>query len=144
MQHADKSGDFHAEGIDFQHLFKGRLVCHMASLYRQNLTAIGGKKEMKVAALTYTLELNKLTNLGIECASNLYEHIDADVGRSRLDLPEVGPADTRHECKLPLRDALRSAQLADSSTQTPLFAYVLHALSMRAIRFCSALYGEHS
>ena len=72
-------------------------------------------------------------HLGIERASNLYEHIDADVGRSRFDFPEVGAADARHEGKLPLRDALRNAQLADLGAQVSLFAYVLHALSIRAV-----------
>ena len=91
------------------------------------------KREMKIATLRRALELNEFMRPCIECASNLYKHINTDVGRSRLNLPEVGPADTRHEGKLPLRDALRSAQLADLSAQTSLFACILHSLSMRTV-----------
>lgn len=79
------------------------------------------------------LELHEFAHRRIKRSRDANEDIDADVGRSCLNLPEIGTADSRHEGKLPLRDALRSAQLADLSAQTSLFACILHSLSMRTV-----------
>lgn len=91
------------------------------------------KREMKIATLRRALELNEFMRPCIECASNLYKHINTDVSRSRLDLPEVGAADARHEGKLPLRDSLLGANGPDPGAQTSLFAHVIHVLSIRAV-----------
>lgn len=111
-------------------------------VYRHCFTANGGKREMKIAPLKRALELNEFMRPRIECASNLYKHVNTDVGRSSFDFPEVGTANARHKGKLPLRNALRSAQLADLCAQASLFAYVLHTLSMRGVYSYLALYKE--
>lgn len=79
------------------------------------------------------LELHELAHRRIKRSRDANEDIDADVGRSCLNLPEIGTADSRHEGKLPLRDALLGANCPDPGAQTSLFAHVIHVLSIRAV-----------
>lgn len=83
--------------------------------------------------LSNALELDKLSHGHVKRSRDANEDIDADVGRSCLNLPEIGTADSRHEGKLPLRDALLGANGPDSGAQTSLFAHVIHVLSIRAV-----------
>ena len=79
------------------------------------------------------LEFDELAHGYVERPRYANEDIDANVGRSCLNLPEIGTADSRHEGKLPLRDALLGANGSDSGAQTSLFAHVIHVLSIRAV-----------
>lgn len=79
------------------------------------------------------LELDELAHLRVERMRDADEDVDPDIGRSRLDLPEIGAADARHQGELPLRDALLASELPDAGPQLSLFAHVIHASSIRAI-----------
>lgn len=83
--------------------------------------------------LSNALELDKLSHGHVKGSCDANEDINADVGRSCLNLPEIGTADSRHEGKLSLRDALLGANSPDPGAQTSLFAHVIHVLSIRAV-----------
>lgn len=89
------------------------------------------------------LELDEIPHGHVERPGDADEHIDADVGRSDLDLPEVGAADARHKGELLLGDAVLGADGPDVGAQTPLFAYILHSASIRAVISDCALCSEH-
>ena len=73
------------------------------------------------------LKVNEVTHSNVERLGDTDENIDADVGRSCLDFPEVGAARARHERKLSLRYAAPGALSAYSGTNGPLLLRVVHA-----------------
>lgn len=81
------------------------------------------------------LELHEFAHRRIKRPRDANEDIDADVGRSYLNLPEIGTADSRYEGKLPLRDALLGAQLADFGAQAFLFCTFFDRLLVKLSLF---------
>ena len=89
------------------------------------------------------LKIDELTHGHVERLGDADKNIDADVSRSHLDLPEIGAARPCHEGELPLRDAALGASGLDVGAEGSLFAHVVHAASIRAVRWGSALCREH-
>ena len=79
------------------------------------------------------LEVDELAYRDVKRPSDANKDIQTDIGRSGLDLPEVGAAGSRHEGKLALRDAALRTGCLDLGAEGSLFAHVVHSASIRAV-----------
>ena len=69
--------------------------------------------------MSNSLELDQVPYAYVERAGDADEHVDANVSRSCLDLPEIGAARARHKREPPLRDAAARALSAYSGADGP-------------------------
>lgn len=77
--------------------------------------------------MSNSLELDQVPYAYVERAGDADEHVDANVSRSCLDLPEIGAARARHKREPPLRDAAARALSAYSGADGPLLRLTVHA-----------------
>ena len=79
------------------------------------------------------LEFNQVPYGHIKGVGNANEHVDAHIGRSYLDFPEIGAARACHERELALRDATAGPLGDDSGPESPLLLCVVHSASIWAL-----------
>lgn len=88
------------------------------------------------------LEVYEIADFDVKGVGNATEHVDADIGGARLDLPQIGTARAGHQREATLGDSLLFSGGFYIQPEAFLFARVFHRLSV-GLLYCSvALFRE--
>lgn len=89
------------------------------------------REKCRGACMLEGLEVDELVHAHVEGAGNATQHVDANVGRSLLNLPEIGTARAGHKGELALRYAALVSRRFDMGAEARLLLRVVHVRKRR-------------